>query len=147
MANSAAEAAIGALVLVAAAGFFVYAGRTVGMQDASDAVTLSAAFRSADGISVGSEVRLAGIRIGRVAALELDPATFQAHALLRLRDDLKLPEDSAAKISSEGLLGGAYVEVLPGASDFVLAEGDEFTNTQNSESLLNLLMRFGARTQ
>ncbi|WP_111429559.1 outer membrane lipid asymmetry maintenance protein MlaD [Rhodobacteraceae bacterium DSL-40] len=143
MANSAAETAVGAVVLAIAAGFFFYAGQTSGLQVTDDSYALVANFRSVEGISVGTDVRLAGIKVGTVTALDLDRATYRARAVFTVEKGLEIPEDSDVKIASEGLLGGSYVEITPGASDFMVADGDELVNTQGSVSLLNLLMRFG----
>ena len=155
MANSAAETAVGAVVLAIAAGFFFYAGQTSGLQVTDDSYALVANFRSVEGISVGTDVRLAGIKVGTVTALDLDRTTYRARAAFTVEKGLEIPEDSDVKIASEGLLdgtgvdlildmvGGSYVEITPGASDFMVADGDELVNTQGSVSLLNLLMRFG----
>ena len=143
MSNSVAEAVIGAAVLATAAGFVLYAGQTRGLQLARDSYELHASFRSAEGITVGTDVRLAGIKVGSVQALELDPASYRAEARFTVQSDLMLPEDSDVKIASEGLLGGSFLEITPGASEFMLAAGDEVVNTQGSVNLLNLLMRFG----
>ena len=143
MANSVAEAVIGAVVLATAVGFVVYAGQSRGLSLTSDSIPIKASFRSADGISVGTDVRVAGINVGTVSALDLDPATFKANATFTVKKILQLPDDSDVKISSESLLGGNFVEITPGASDTMLAAGDEIVNTQGSVSLLNLLMRFG----
>jgi phospholipid/cholesterol/gamma-HCH transport system substrate-binding protein len=143
MANSVAEAVIGAVVLATAAGFVLYAGQTRGLQITGDTTVLNASFRSAEGITVGTDVRLAGINVGSVTGLELDPVSFEARATFTVDGTLRLPADSDVKIASEGLLGGSYVEITPGASEDVLASGDEVVNTQGSVSLLNLLMRFG----
>jgi phospholipid/cholesterol/gamma-HCH transport system substrate-binding protein len=138
-----AETVIGAVVLAVAAGFVLYAGKTRGFEISGDSYPLTASFRSAEGIAVGSDVRLAGISVGSVTGLELDPASYQARVTLTLRDGLEIPEDSDVKIASESLLGGSFVEITPGASEFMLQAGDEILNTQGSVSLLNLLMRFG----
>jgi phospholipid/cholesterol/gamma-HCH transport system substrate-binding protein len=143
VANSVAETVIGAVVLATAAGFVLYAGQTRGLQLARDTYELGASFRSAEGITVGTEVRLAGIKVGSVSALELDPETFEARTTFTVRSDLMLPDDSDIKIASEGLLGGSFLEITPGASDAMLSAGDEIVNTQGSVNLLNLLMRFG----
>lgn len=143
MANSVAETIIGAAVVATAIGFVVYAGQTRGLQAAGEVYELRANFRSAEGIAVGTDVRLAGIKVGSVTALELDPVSFQAQARFSVREDLELPEDTDVKIASEGLLGGSFVELTPGASEFILSDGAEIVNTQGSVSLLNLLMRFG----
>ena len=108
MANSAAETVIGAVVLATAVGFVVYAGQTRGVQFAGTSYPLTASFRSAEGISVGTDVRLAGITIGSVTGLELDRETFEANATFSVAGDLALPEDSDVKIASESLLGGSF---------------------------------------
>ncbi len=143
MANSVAETVIGAVVLATAVGFVVYAGQTRGVEIGGTRYPLTANFRSAEGVSVGTDVRLAGITVGAVSGLDLDPKTFQAKMTLAMRGDLEIPEDSDVKISSESLLGGSFVEVTPGGSDFMLKPGDEIVNTQGSVSLLDLLIRFG----
>lgn len=144
MSNSVAETIIGAVVIATAAGFAIYAGALNGTSGMSAGVPLLANFRSADGITIGTDVRMAGIKVGTVTDLALDTETYQARMTFTVRDDVSIPEDSDVKIASEGLLGGAFVEITPGASEFTLSSGDEIVNTQGSVSLLNLLMRFGA---
>jgi phospholipid/cholesterol/gamma-HCH transport system substrate-binding protein len=143
MANSAAETAIGALVLVTAMGFGLYAAQSRGVQLGGGSYPLVANSRSADGITVGTDVRVAGITVGAVTALDLDPDTYQARTTLSVQGGLQIPEDSDVKIASESLLGGSYVAITPGASEFMLNPGDAILNTQGSVSLLDLLMRFG----
>jgi phospholipid/cholesterol/gamma-HCH transport system substrate-binding protein len=89
-------------------------------------------------------VRLAGIKVGAVTDLELDAESYQALVGFTVRDDLRLPEDSDVKVASEGLLGGSFLEITPGASEFMLTDGDEVLNTQGSINLLNLLSRLGS---
>lgn len=140
--NSVAETVIGAVVVAAAVGFVVYAGQVSGRQATRDSYSLTARFRSVEGVAVGTDVRLAGIRVGSVTGLALDPATFEAKTTISVDRSVQLPEDSDVKVASEGLLGGSFIELAPGGSEFMLAEGDEILNTQSSVSLLNLLMRF-----
>jgi phospholipid/cholesterol/gamma-HCH transport system substrate-binding protein len=143
MANSVAETVIGAVVLATAVGFVVYAGQTRGVEIGGSSYPLTAKFRSAEGVSVGTDVRLAGITVGSVTGLDLDPASFQAQMTLAMRGDLEIPDDSDVKISSESLLGGSFVELTPGGSEYMLKPGDAIENTQGSVSLLDLLIRFG----
>ena len=143
IANRVAETVIGAVVLAAAGGFVLYAGQTRGMRLGGESYLLTASFRSAEGITVGTDVRLAGIKVGSVTALALDPESYQARATFTVTNGLALPEDLDVKIASEGLLGGSFLELTPGASEFMLSAGDEIVNTQGSVNLLNLLMRFG----
>lgn len=143
-----AEIIAGALVLAVAAAFLAYGARFVDLGGAgSDAYPLSASFRSAEGISVGTDVRLAGVRVGTVTALELDPATFRARADFLLDPSVEIPDDSQVAISSEGLLGGNFVEILPGGSPFNYAAGDEVLDTQGAVSLISLLMKYVSGTE
>ena len=89
-------------------------GRPAGVQLAGGSYPLTASFRSAEGIAVGTDVRLAGIKVGSVSGLELDPASFEAKATFTVQGDLQLPDDSDVKIASESLLGGNFVEITPG---------------------------------
>ena len=141
--SSVAETLVGAAVIAAAVAFVVYAGQVTGLQAGRDSYPLTASFRSVEGVAIGTDVRLAGIRVGSVTGLALDPETFLARATFTVDGALRIPEDSDVKIASEGLLGGSFLEITPGASEFTLAAGDEILNTQSSVSLLNLLMRFG----
>lgn len=136
------EIAVGGLVLAAAIGFAVYMGQATSFSSGSGGYELSASFRSIEGITVGSDVRLAGVKVGTVTGIELDPVTFRADTKVTLQEDILLPDDSSIVISSEGLLGGNFVEVLPGGSPFNLEAGSEIFDTQGSVSLVSLLMKF-----
>lgn len=137
-----AEVAAGAVVLAVAVGFLIWAGQTAGWGGGGETYPLTASFRAVDGISVGSEVRLAGVRVGAITALSLNPQTYFADAVIAIDQAIQLPSDSAILISSEGLLGGNYVELVPGGMPDVLAPGAEIEDTQGSVSLVNLLMTF-----
>lgn len=145
MSNNTAETLIGAAVLAVAAGFLVYAGQATGIgRSGTDTYDIVANFNSAEGLNVGTEVRMAGIRIGTVSTMDLNPKTYMAETRLAIRDDIELPDDSEVIVASEGLLGGSFVEVMPGGSDLMMAAGDEVMLTQGSVSLLNLLIKFAA---
>lgn len=147
MASERSEILAGAAVLAVAVGFFFYAAQTAGFGSAPSGYPLKASFRAIDGISVGSDVRLAGLKVGTITALRLNPQTYFADAEIQMRDDVLLPADSAILISSEGLLGGNYVEIIPGGAIENLAPGDEIEDTQGSVSLVTLLMKFVAGPQ
>lgn len=143
MATHRAEVLTGAAVLLAAAVFVVYAGRiTGGSESAAGNYDLKASFRSVEGIRVGTDVRLAGVKVGTVSGLTLNPQTFYADATLTVQNDIALPDDSAALISSEGLLGGNFVELMPGGSPDNLAPGAEILDTQGAVSVISLMMKF-----
>ncbi len=142
MASNAAETLIGAAVLAAAGGFLVYAAQTADIGGVgSGYYELNAAFRKASGVSVGADVRVSGVKVGTVASLELDPKTYQAIAGLSIRTDVNIPEDSAVKITSDGLLGGSYIAIDPGASEFLAEDGGTLEFTQGSVDLIELLSK------
>lgn len=143
MSGTTAEIAAGGAVLALAAGFVVYAGQMTGFGDGGgDRYHLTASFRSVEGISVGSDVRLGGVKVGTVTDLALNPETYRADATFSVQEPLRLPDDSSVLISSEGLLGGNYVELQPGGSPFNYEPGAQILDTQSPVSLVTLLMRF-----
>ena len=144
MSENATEVFVGGAVLAAAVGFFLYAGQVTGYEEAGDAYQLTASFRSADGLGVGTDVRLAGVRVGSVTALDLNPETFRADTRFSVKEGIEIPDDSAVVISSEGLLGGNFVEIMPGGSPFAFEAGDEIEDTQGAVSLISLLVKFVA---
>ncbi len=136
------ETVIGALVVVAAAVFLYFASNVVGVSGPSDTYTVSASFRSAEGISLGTDVRMAGVKIGTVTSMELSQTTFRAEIDVEINNNIAIPDDSAIAVTSEGLLGGNFIEIIPGASEFPVENGGEIEDTQGSVSFISLLMKF-----
>ncbi len=139
MASDAAETLIGAVVLAVAGGFLVYAVNTVDAAVGGSGYALSADFRAAEGLSPGSDVRISGVKVGTITSVGLNTDNFYASVGLSIRDDVKVPEDSVAKIASEGLLGGAFVSIDPGGSEFMLEPGASIEHTQGSINLIDLV--------
>jgi phospholipid/cholesterol/gamma-HCH transport system substrate-binding protein len=135
------ETLLGAAVLAVALGFLAWA---YGRSDAGDpgGYTLRAKFDRVDGLETGGDVRISGIKVGRVLAQELDPATFRAQVTFSIRNGIELPADSSAAIVSSGLLGGKYLSVVPGGDDRILADGGEINLTQSSVNLEDLIGRY-----
>lgn len=142
MAENTTEIITGGAVLAVAVGFFLYAGQIAGFSGGSSFETYTASFRSAEGVSVGTDVRMAGVKVGSVTGLALNAKTFRADATMHIERAVELPEDTAVVISSEGLLGGNFVELLPGGSPFNLEPGSEILDTASAVSLVNLLLKF-----
>ncbi|MBT8471288.1 MAG: outer membrane lipid asymmetry maintenance protein MlaD [Marinicaulis sp.] len=135
------ETIVGLIVVAVAAAFMFYA---YGVSDAAvgkGQIRLGANFGKVDGISVGSEVRIAGVKIGSVAGEGLNTQTYEADLNLLIDADIPIPDDSVAKISADGLLGGAYVAIEPGASEEYLADGDRITITQGSVDFVGLAVQ------
>ncbi|MDJ0827503.1 MAG: outer membrane lipid asymmetry maintenance protein MlaD [Rhodobacter sp.] len=145
MTNHTTEVLVGGAVLAVAIGFFVYAGQLTGVAGpVSGASAYSASFRSVEGVTVGTDVRLGGVKVGTVTSVVLDPKTFRAETGFTVDGGISLPEDTAAVIASEGLLGGSFVELIPGGSPFDLEPGSEILDTQSAISIINLLLKFVA---
>ncbi len=142
MKNNPLETAIGALVVMAAVGFLYYASNVVGISGTSDTYDVNASFRSAEGIALGTDVRMAGVKIGSVTGMKLSPTTFRAELIVAIKNIVEIPDDSAIAVTSEGLLGGNFIEIIPGASEFPVENGGEIEDTQGSISFITLLMKF-----
>lgn len=142
MTTSTSEVLVGGAVLAAAIAFGAYAVSSTGFSLSTSGYPLSASFRSLEGISVGSDVRLAGVKVGTVTGIGLNTDTYRADMAISMQDSVQIPDDSAIVIASEGLLGGNYVEISPGGSTFFLEPGDEILDTQGSVSLITLLLKY-----
>ena len=97
-----------------------------------------------DGLGIGTEVRLAGIKVGSVTALDLDPRTYLFTVHMRVADCIKVPTDSSLMINSAGLLGTPYLSITPGGDDAMIAAGGAIENTQsvNATDIMSLVGRF-----
>ena len=134
------EALIGALVLVVAGWFFMFTYKTTQFGDV-DGYHLSAKFDRVDGLDVGGDVRIGGIKVGTIVSQEVDFVTFQAVLELSIDPRVNLPTDTSAKIRSENLLGGSYLALEPGGDDEYLVDGDEIEFTQGAVDVLDLIGR------
>ncbi|MGE0409103.1 MAG: outer membrane lipid asymmetry maintenance protein MlaD [Amphiplicatus sp.] len=135
------ETIVGAVVIAVAALFLFYAYQASGRGLERGAYRLDAAFGRVDGVTVGSEVRIAGVKVGTVSGDALDPKTYEARLRLSIAAGVPVPEDSIAKVMTDGLLGGAHVAIEPGASDVMLANGDSISFTQGSVDLLGVAVK------
>jgi phospholipid/cholesterol/gamma-HCH transport system substrate-binding protein len=135
------ERAAGAVVILVAGGFLVYAVAHSGRSTA-EGYPLVAKFDHIDGLSVGSDVRIAGVRVGAVQSTRIDPKSFLAVVGLTVRDGIALPKDSSAEVTSDSLLGGKFLQLSPGGDTTILKPGQEITITQGSISLEQLLGKF-----
>ncbi|SLN75236.1 outer membrane lipid asymmetry maintenance protein MlaD [Ruegeria meonggei] len=138
------EVLVGGAVLACAIAFGVYASQSTGLSQGGAGYELSASFRSLEGVGVGTDVRLAGVKIGTVTGVNLNADTYRADTTFTISDGILVPDDSAIIISSEGLLGGNFVEVMPGGSPFYFEAGDQVEDTQGAVSLISLLVKFVA---
>ncbi len=139
--RSATEVAAGAAVLVVALGFLGYAVANTG-RGGLGGYSLHAAFDNVGGISAGADVRIAGLKVGSVTGLAIDPKSYQAVATFTVQRDIKLSTDSSASIATGGLLGGNFISLATGGDEKLLADGGTITVTQSAVNLEDLLGKF-----
>jgi len=139
------ETLVGALVVAVAAVFLWFALAVGGdAETKGDQYSVLARFNNVSGISRGSDVRIAGVKAGVVKSIEGDPTRFEAVLTLSLDKKWELPEDTDARISTDGLLGGAYIGLEPGGGfDTIPQDGTgEIQYTRGSVDLLTLFASF-----
>jgi phospholipid/cholesterol/gamma-HCH transport system substrate-binding protein len=136
------ETIIGFIVLIIAVVFFAYAYQSSGKGDNVKGYILKATFQSAEGIVKGSDIMIAGIKVGSVDDLSLDKESYLAQVNLKLQEEVLIPKDSVAAIVSQGLLGGKYVMIMPGAEEENLKDNEVIQNTQSSINLESLIGKF-----
>ncbi|SDH13782.1 outer membrane lipid asymmetry maintenance protein MlaD [Roseospirillum parvum] len=141
MGRHAIETVMGAVVLLVAAYFlvFAYGSADLGTRSEADSFDVTATFSKVGGLKPGAEVRMSGIRIGSVLDQRIDPTTYQAVVAMRIDSEIALPADSTAAIASDGLLGGKYVNIAPGRAGEKLADGDALAQTVDFQSLEDMV--------
>ncbi len=132
------ETLMGAVVLGVAIVFVAFAYSRAGVSSVSG-YQVFAKFSSVDGLNVGDDVRISGIKVGTVTDQTLDPDFFRAVVDMTIDPEVKLPEDTTAAVVSAGLLGGKYVSLDPGGADETIPPGGEIKFTQSSVNLEGLL--------
>lgn len=132
------ETVLGAVVLLVAGVFLTFAYNSADLRPVAG-YKVTARFNAVDGLTVGSDVRVGGVKVGSVVGQSIDLESYQAVVLMSIRPDIGLPDDSVATVSSEGLLGGKYIRIDPGASKEHLADGSALAETRDIVSLEEML--------
>lgn len=141
--NSKLETLIGFLVVVIAIGFAVFTYKVSEIQSyEGSSYRISAKFDQIEGILPGSDVKISGITVGTVHSVKLDPETYGALVGMSIKNGVKIPDDSSAQITTEGLLKNKFVAIFAGGSHDMMKEGGEIKFTQSSVSLENLIGKF-----
>lgn len=134
------ETVVGGIVIAIAAGFFFYASNVSSDGGGfSGGYKVSAEFDNIEGINVGTDVRLAGIKVGTVVGQGLNPESYQAKVDMMIDSTVALADDTNAKITSEGLLGGKFIALDQGGSETKLADGDAISYTQGAVDIWSLI--------
>jgi len=147
MKNTKLELSVGIFVLLGlAAVAYLTLKLGTGSMIGGDTYLIEARFANAGGLHAGSSVLVAGVTVGRVEGVQMDPSDYSAIATLRVYSRLRLPTDSMASIKTSGLIGDRYVSLSPGADETYLAPGAKITMTESAVDLEALIgkMAFGA---
>ena len=139
MKSNTLETLVGAAVIAAAVIFFLFAYRTAGLGGPKGGYHVTAQFNNIAGVAVGTDVRIAGVKVGTVVAQSLDPKSYQARIDMLVQPQIQLADDTSVKITSEGLLGANFVALEPGGSDTKLANGGEISYTQGAVDMWSLI--------
>jgi phospholipid/cholesterol/gamma-HCH transport system substrate-binding protein len=142
--SNATETLVGAAVVAVAMLFIVFAYMRTGSGSLSG-YEIQARLPRVDGLGIGTDVRLSGIKIGSVSDMTLDPRNYLVTVHMNIRDDVKIPEDSSLMVTSSGLLGSSYISITPGGDDKVLPPGGMIENSQGSVDLMGLIGRFATQ--
>lgn len=132
------ETIMGIVVIVIAALFLFFAYRVSDLQVVKG-YTVSAHFLKVGGLTIGSDVRLNGIKVGTVISQKLNPEDYVAEIKMSLASDLRLPKDSSAIIASDGLMGNKFIKLEPGKDSEILKDGDEISNTKDFKTLEDMV--------
>lgn len=144
MTKKSMELMVGLFVLLGLLGltFLALKAANLGSSGGGETYRVSAKFDNIGGLKPRAPVRTAGVTVGRVKSISLDPATFQGVVELDLSRDYQFPKDTSAKILTAGLLGDQYIGLEPGADEKNLVAGDAIKRTQSAVVLENLIGQF-----
>ncbi len=135
------EAVMGAIVLLIASYFLIFA-YTSSKGGTYSGYPLVAKFDRIDGLLVGNDARISGVKVGSIVSIDIDSKTFLARVVFTVRKGLDLPIDTVAEIVSESLMGGKYIALVPGGDKKTLAPGEKITYTQSSVSFETLIGKY-----
>lgn len=135
------EALVG-LCVVAMASIFIFIllqMNKVGLTN--DFYPVTAYFSNISGVSVGTDIKMSGVKIGSVQNADLDIENYRAKLTMAIQKNVKLPTDSVAKIASESLLGGSSIQIEPGFEEAFIQPNQEIVNTQSSVNIMDMIAK------
>jgi phospholipid/cholesterol/gamma-HCH transport system substrate-binding protein len=141
MGNNLVETLLGAVVLIVAGLFLVFAYSTTNVRTVGG-YEVRAKFERVDGLNTGSDVKLSGIKVGTIIEQRLEPETYLAIVRMNINSNVKLPADTSASVTSDGLLGSNFVALSPGGDDKMIQPGGEIRHTQGPVNVVQLLGKF-----
>jgi len=132
------ETLMGGIVLITAICFLILGMKSIN-ENQREGYRISLIFGSSAGLKNGDHVKISGINVGKILNLELDLENYNAKVIVNLNDNINVPEDSSARITSSSLLGGNFIDIIPGSSETYLKFDDIIYDTKDSVSFEDLL--------
>ena len=132
------ETLMGGIVLITAICFLILGMKTVN-DNQKEGYQISLIFGSSAGLKNGDHVKISGINVGKILNLELNMENYNAKVIVNLNDNIKVPDDSSARIISSSLLGGNFIDIIPGSAETYLKFDDIIYDTKDSVSFTDLL--------
>ena len=132
------EILMGAIVLTIAIGFLSLGMRSINSNQ-KVGYNISLIFGSSAGLKNGDNVKISGINVGKIINLDLDLNDYNAKVAIKLNHNIKIPNDSSAKITSTSLLGGNFIDIIPGVSDTYMKPNEIIYNTSDPVSFTDML--------
>lgn len=137
------ETIVGSIVIIISISFLmkiIFSGNMRSVK--SDGMQITAKFNNVDGIEVGSDIKISGVKVGVVTEKSLDYETYRAILKFSIDKAVKIPLDSNAAVVSSGLLGGKYIDIRPGSEENYIQENGKISYTQSSINLEELIGKF-----
>lgn len=142
MKRSVIETVLGAVVLIVALVFLTFSYSTANVGSVSGYVISADFHQGIGGLNIGDDVQISGVKIGTITGISLVPESYAARVSMSIDPEVRLPDDTAAVIGSESLLGGRYLSLEPGGSEDMLEDGGQIYTTQSPQNLEQLLGKF-----
>jgi len=144
MRNRLLEIAVGMFLLIGVGAIFLLTFQVSSLQTAAgSAYEVDAHFQNTGGLKAGSAVSMAGVNIGRVKSIKIDPDTFEANVTMSIYNEFdNVPRDSSASILTAGLLGEKYIGIEPGGDLKPLVAGSRIKFTESALVLEQVIGQF-----
>ncbi len=137
MKKSPIETVLGILVILVAAFFVHFAANKIDAKP-QQGYEVTAVFMRSGGLESGNDIRISGIKVGSVVGLSLTPE-YMAKVTLNIKDGIRLPVDTVASITTDGLMGSTFIQLIPGKSSDLLKNGDIISKTKDFRSLEDMI--------
>ena len=136
------EFALGLIILIISIICFFYISTKINLFNNIEKFQINSSFFDIGNITIGNEVKIKGVKVGEVSSISLDQENYMAIITTSLDKSIKIPDDSAFKISNNGFIGSPYIEIQLGNSEKILKNNDNSINNIDAISLEEIINNF-----